>query len=247
MDQRVSGIPLYDHYFVGNAKAHWYALGAVAKAENVLQLCKDLKPSRIADIGAGNGEVTARLRDARLGSTYYAFEISESGLAAIRSRFDDDAVKCMKFDGYHIPADDNAFDLAVLSHVVEHVEHPRKLLYETRRVSRYACVEVPLEHRSLRATLGTAWQPDKTGHINFFDLATARWLLETSGWKVLRFLVCNPPRAVLQFSKGRTKGFFQWAIREALLRLSPRLAQKLFCYHACFLCERGPTVAELLM
>jgi len=247
MDEHVAEIPLYDGYFIGDAKAQWYALGAVAKADNVLRLCKGLRPSRIADIGAGNGEVTARLRDAKLGDRFSAFEISESGLAAIRSRFDDDLVEVMRFDGYHIPADADSFDLAVLSHVIEHVEHPRKLLYETRRVSRYACIEVPLEHRSMRSTPDTAWRPDKTGHINFFDLTTARWLLETSGWKVLQFIVCNPPREVLQFSKGRTRGLLQWSIREACLRLSPRLARHLFCYHACFLCERGPTVADLLV
>jgi hypothetical protein len=34
------------------------------------------------------------------------------------------------YDGYRIPYGDKRFDLAVLSHVVEHLEHPRLLLYE---------------------------------------------------------------------------------------------------------------------
>ena len=66
-------------------------------------------------------------------------------MEAIRAKNIPGLFDCKVFDGYTIPYDDNAFDLVVLSHVVEHVEHPRKLLYEAKRVARYVFIEVPLE------------------------------------------------------------------------------------------------------
>ena len=50
-----------------------------------------------------------------------------------------------QFDGYNLPYDDNQFDLAICSHVVEHVEHPRKLLSEIKRISKNQVFEIPID------------------------------------------------------------------------------------------------------
>jgi SAM-dependent methyltransferase len=248
-DQTRTGaaIPLYDQYFAGQHKADWYAVGAVAKAQNVLDLCRGRTFRRIADIGAGNGEVTARLLDGGLGVEVTALEISQSGLEALRARFQGTSVACVAFDGYTIPFEADRFDLAVLSHVVEHVEHPRMLLHEVRRVARMAYIEVPFEHRRFRDTLSTPWVPDSTGHINYFDFGTAKRLLETSGWKVVASAVRNPVKEAFQYASGRRKGWLVWNCRERMLQLAPRIAQGIFCYHGCYLCERAPTVSESLV
>lgn len=40
---------------------------------------------------------------------------------------------------------DGSFDLAIQSHVLEHVEYPRVVSHEAARVADYVFVEVPLE------------------------------------------------------------------------------------------------------
>ena len=75
------------------------------------------------------------------------------------------------FDGYRTLYADNQFDLVLLSHVVEHVEHPRLLLYEAARVGKRLFVEVPLEDN---VRLSDDFVFDHVGHINVYSRKTMR-------------------------------------------------------------------------
>jgi ubiquinone/menaquinone biosynthesis C-methylase UbiE len=88
-----------------------------------------------------------------------------------------------KFDGYKIPYSDKSFDLAMCSHVLEHVEHPRLLLREIARVSNYQFFEVPIDF---------SFFVDKKiqhyldyGHINIFTPALFKFLLKSEGFEVI--------------------------------------------------------------
>jgi ubiquinone/menaquinone biosynthesis C-methylase UbiE len=87
------------------------------------------------------------------------------------------------FDGYHIPFDDNEFDLVILAHVLEHVEFERMLLREIKRVSKYVVIEVPCDYR---------FGVDKRmkhflnyGHINMYTPSSVRFLVQSEGFEVL--------------------------------------------------------------
>ena len=99
----------------------------------------------LLEIGAGEGALLARLAELGFASALHAAEISESGVQAIRARGIPGLIDCRRFDGETLPWADASFDLAVLSHVLEHAEHPRRLLAEATRVARAVFVEVPLE------------------------------------------------------------------------------------------------------
>lgn len=220
----------YDGYYK-DGRSEWRRLGAVDKAANIVALCRDIPASSVLEIGAGDGAVLSRLSELGFGDELHAAEISQSGLSVIQSRAIPRLVECRIFDGYRLPWEDGRFDVAILSHVVEHVEHPRQVLHEAARVARYVFVEVPTEDISRRPR---DYAPDSVGHINFFSPRTIRWLVQSCGLWVLRQVTTNPSKAVYTYQGGR-KGQIQHDIKSALLRWAPVFATRHFCYHEALL------------
>lgn len=220
-----------DYYEQGASEWRW--LGALDKANNLVSLCSALPHSSILEIGAGEGSILKRLSDTGFGGKLYALEISPTGVEAINKRGIPRLVECLLFDGYRIPYDDHKFDLAILSHVLEHVEYPRRLIHEAARIAEHVFVEVPLED-TMR--LKPDFVVDKVGHINFYSARTIRRLMQTCGLDVLHQTVTNPSKAVHTYRKGR-KGLFNYFVREGFLRILPSLASRLFVYHSSLVCR----------
>lgn len=222
----------YDTYYQGESEWRW--LGAIDKTENITALSKDYPHSTILEIGAGEGSILERLSDLKFGDELYALEISRSAFDSIRKREITSLIECKIFNGYDIPYEDDTFDLAILSHVLEHVEYPRKLLYETRRVARLIFVEVPLEG-NLR--LQRDYGVDSVGHINAYSAKTIRRLVQTCELEVLVQIVTNPSRRIYQYLYGR-KGTFKYLFKELMLRAIPQVATWMFTYHSALICRR---------
>src|SRR5438477_1062098 len=176
----------YKDYFATAEQLDWYRLMAVGKADNVVRLSRSVPHQSILDIGAGDGAVLHRLDELDFGERLYAIDISESGLKALRDKPWQRLIECKSFDGYNIPYPDNSFDLAVLSHVVEHVEHPRMLLREAARVARHIYIEVPLEYNRTNRRMRRDFELDATGHINFYNPDLIRLLVQSAGLRVIR-------------------------------------------------------------
>lgn len=227
----------YDEYYEDDMSV-WRGMGAVDKVANIQSLCAAHVPSTVLDIGAGEGSVIQRLSANGFGEKHYALDISASGVERIRSRQIPTLVECRQFDGYTVPYPDAAFDLAILSHVVEHVEHPRLLLNEAARVANFVFVEVPLEHnRGLPADF--VW--DSVGHINFYTARTIRLLVQSCGHEVLEQHETHSARGLYQYRLGR-KGIAAYLIKELALRSIPSLAQSLWTYHSSLLIRSRRTV-----
>jgi ubiquinone/menaquinone biosynthesis C-methylase UbiE len=219
----------YDGYYDGQSE--WRRLGAMDKAANVITLCRDIRVSSVLEIGAGDGAVLSRLSELGFGDELSAVEVSRSGLSIIQSRTIPRLVECRIFDGYRLPWTAGRFDLAILTHVLEHVEHPRQILHEAARVARYVFIEVPTEDISRKPG---DYTPDTVGHINFFSPRTIRWLVQSCGLRVLRQMTTNPSKAVHACAGGR-QGVIRHHIKGALLRWLPALATRHFCYHEALL------------
>ena len=133
----------YDNYYQGESEWRW--LGALDKVSNIVTLCNSYPHKTILEVGSGEGSILKRLDDLQFGDILYSLEISKTAVETISKRHIKSLVECKLFDGYNIPYEDNKFDLTILSHVVEHLEYPRKMLYEASRVSKYVFLEVPLQ------------------------------------------------------------------------------------------------------
>lgn len=227
----------YDEYYHADISA-WREMGAVDKAENICRLCAAHNPVSILDIGAGEGSVLQCLADRGFGQRHFALDISESGVQRIRERQIPTLIECREFDGYTVPYPDAAFDLAILSHVIEHVEHPRLLLKEAARVANLVFVEVPLEHNR-RLPKDYKW--DAVGHINFYTAQTIRLLVQSCGYKVIAQVETHSARQLYQFRLGK-KGAVVHLLKEMALRTMPATAQRLWTYHSSLLFRsRGST------
>ena len=102
-----------------------------------------------------------------LGETHHGYEISERAVEIAGDRLGPGVVE--RFDGEHLPVADAAYDLALLSHVLEHVPDPLPLLRETARAARAVVVEVPLEDNRSASRPEAESARREIGHLHRFN------------------------------------------------------------------------------
>ncbi len=172
----------YDDFYTGKDE-QWRLLSAKYKARNIVKVCSEYKFTKVLEVGAGDGSILKYLGEWDFSPEMHAIEISQSGVARIEERKISNLKSVQIFDGYHIPFDDNEFELVILSHVLEHVEFERMLLRELKRVSEYIVIEVPKDYR---------YGVDKRmkhflsyGHINLYTPTSLRFLLQCEGFEII--------------------------------------------------------------
>jgi SAM-dependent methyltransferase len=146
------------------------------------------------------------------------------------------------FDGLRIPAADGAYDLGILSHVLEHVPEPLPLLQEAARVCRSLIVEVPLE-ANLSARRG-AKRADaaEIGHVQALDRDAVHDLVESAGLRVAAELSDPLPAEVHLFfadtPSQRVSARAKAVLRRSMFAAAPGLAGRLFTLHYACACVR---------
>jgi SAM-dependent methyltransferase len=220
--------------------ARWRALGARAKATHAIALCEraGVRPRGTLEVGCGDGALLSELRRRGFGGWLHGVEIAPAAVAIARARDEIASVEC--YDGAHLPADDGAYELGIVSHVLEHVSDPPALLGEVARVCEVVLVEVPLEdnlsaRRPAKRALGR-----EVGHLQRLNRSAARALVARAGLRVVCELE-DPLGLEAQrfFAKGaiaRARASAKWAVRAGLYRCAPALARRLFTVHYACLC-----------
>jgi ubiquinone/menaquinone biosynthesis C-methylase UbiE len=204
----------------------WRDLGAKYKARNVRAVCAGMRFAKVLEIGAGDGAILGHLDAWPAKERCYAVEISGSGVERIRERGLASLVEARAFDGYRVPYPDGFFDLAILSHVLEHVEFPRALLREMGRVSAHQVIEVPCEYapradERVREFLAY-------GHIDLYSPTLLRFLLKSEGFEILRDHLSRVTLDVREYSVFRNRGRPRTRSAVAMLRLRHRLGDLRF-------------------
>jgi ubiquinone/menaquinone biosynthesis C-methylase UbiE len=227
-----------NYYQDGNhpeGDAEWRRIGAIPKVENIISLCQNIPHASILEVGAGEGSVLNRLAELKFADSLYAIDISESGIEKIKQKNIPSLRECKLYDGYSIPYSDNQFDIVVLTHVIEHLEHPRQLIREASRIGKYLFIEVPLEHTS---KLPKDFVFDRVGHINVYTPQTIRHLLQSCNLTVEHQVVTVHSKAVHLHDQGK-RGAINYVIKKYLLKFVPKLATNLFTYNSALLCSKN--------
>lgn len=232
----------YDDHYGSAEQTWWRELSARDKATNVIQLwgrAGENRAPRVADIGCGEGALIAELAKRGFGAEFVGYEISSSGVETAARRAFAKPTTIELYDGNRVPVADGAFDLAVLSHVVEHVENPRGLLREAARIARYVFVEVPLELHA-RTPRNFAWTD--LGHVNLYNPLLIRQLVQSIGATVLAEQVTCPCREAMVFGREGLRSELRYVVMTSVLKVWPSLACQLWSFHGSLI-ARSPVKA----
>ncbi len=236
----------YTHF--NEDSLRWRDRSGAAKARNIVKIIGDVSVRTVLDIGSGTGAVLANLAQSNFGAQYWAVDISEEAIELLWRRDDiPGLVEARVFDGDRIPYQDQQFDLAILSHVLEHLADPRLLLLEAARVAHYVVVEVPLEanmYTYLKVHIFKSDYREKIGHIQWFTQHSFRELIErTCGLEVVCLQMAYVPDELYFMRKQgavRILTSLLVKLRKILRALSSRLYSRLLTDHCiAFVCSRS--------
>ena len=215
-DNQASIVADYDDFY-DESIVEWRELGARYKSQNIFDVTGGKTFENVLDCGAGEGSVLKYLDSADFCQNLYAIEISSSGIEKIEGLNLTKLREIKKFDGYSIPFPDKYFDLVYCTHVIEHVEHPRLLLREIKRVSKSQVFEVPLDH---------VINVDKYykelhsfGHINVYTPSTFRYLLKSEGFAIKNDFKTKVNKEILRFDMYRNKKINKTILTELKLNI----------------------------
>lgn len=243
----------YDEFYQKHDEA-WRMLGARFKAQHIIDVCAGNSFAKVLEVGAGDGSILSYLADINFAPEYHAVEISDSGVAHIKTRNIKNLKSVLEFDGYRLPFDDDSFDLIILSHVLEHVEHERLLLREIKRVSRYCVIEVPLDYKAgvdKRIKHFLAY-----GHINVYTPTSLRYLLQTEGFEIKGDLTSMIEPEVTRFNtylnQKKAKNFLtnlkisaEYTVKNALSKLGGRKITEQMANAYTVLCRKTDKQADI--
>jgi SAM-dependent methyltransferase len=172
------------------AEAEWLRRGAQNKADTIEQFLNrhQIRPSSLVELGAGTGAVIAELERRGVADRLLAIDYSDEALAYLRDR--NPSIDTIKADITSSTTPELPyFDVAVLSHVVEHLEDPRSFLNSVRRNVKfnYIVIEVPLEN--LLAGRFKSKVQDRSnnsaGHVQFFTSSSFENVITESGFRII--------------------------------------------------------------
>lgn len=140
MNKNIAG-NFYNKYESQNPISRWFINRFTEHLESLL---KNLQFESLLEVGCGEGYLLKRLEKRLQGVDLLATDISPEIIAEAELLIPE--VPKLVASGYDLPLENESRDIVLSCEVMEHVEEPRKLLLEAKRVARKHCIfSVPHE------------------------------------------------------------------------------------------------------
>jgi ubiquinone/menaquinone biosynthesis C-methylase UbiE len=204
----------YEQYYakIDDDFIRWRNLSSIRKAKTISILTKkvNIKVDSILDIGAGLGDVTEELMKQNYAKRYALAEISSTAIDYLSNRFKTNncTVKKLEKDLWESK---ERYTIAILSHVLEHLEKPEELLAKALKVSDYVCIEVPLENclianffaKLQKILKGKKRTENLVGHVQFFNKKMILDLVNSVEGRVIETEIYFPEYKLHVFGKSK--------------------------------------------
>lgn len=220
----------------------WRESGARRKAQNIARVCQGIETGSLVEIGCGTGAVLRMLYSMQFARNYCCVDLSYSAVGFTARSCEAFTPGAIVGRADALPFPDGTFGVAVLSHVIEHLDDPVSALREAARIARFVVVEVPTE-KVFYSFLKTKmlFRPyasiAEAGHVQFWSPASiANFLTHEAGMEILNRgvdLLDEEPDHAGQAAGSKAR------VKRALRNTLPAsLYSRLLTTHATFLCRR---------
>jgi len=176
----------------GDAEAEWLSLTAKPKIASVAELAArlDVPLESVCEYGCGTGAVLLGATKVLRARRWLAVDSSAEALQHLERQIA--GVTTIQADFQNDLAPLPECTLGIVSHVLEHLENPERLLGTLRCKSRYLIVEVPLLDNPLpravaaiRQLRGIDRKANPVGHIQFWTRKSFRRFVQSTGWEII--------------------------------------------------------------
>lgn len=221
----------------------WREIGARDKASNIARVCRGIRVKSTLEIGCGTGAILRFLHSMNFAEEYACIDVAYSTVQFARHACESFLRGAYVGSANALPFREGAFDVAVLSHVVEHLDDPVSALREAARVARFVVVEVPTEKvltNAVRAkVLGRPYASMAgAGHVQFWsEHSIAALLTQDCGLTIVerhRDLLNKEAELFGKHGISLAKPLLKQALKAAL---PGAMYSRLFTTHATFLCR----------
>jgi hypothetical protein len=163
----------------------WHSEDSPWKAQNIYDILihNNLKPSRVAEIGCGAGEILVQLKARLPDSSFVGYEMSRQAFELARRRESDD----VHFINANMLELDVHYDTLLCIDVFEHVDDYIGFIKSMRKFADYKIFHVPLD-LSVQTVARSGPLLDarrRVGHLHYFTKETALETIRYCGYEVI--------------------------------------------------------------